>query len=251
MRKTFLLGLVGVLMLTGAAFAGEVRIGAGAAATENIFKKIKAPFEQATGITLTLEAGGPVDGFKKMDTGSLDAVVAGVEFNEWIAMLEKEGYKVADKAAYMHQDIGKDIIKVIVNKSVSVASLSQEQLKGIFTGKIMNWSEVGGADAEIGVVFGKQIQGTQNTFKKAIMGGEEYASDRIEVATADDVKKKVVEVPGSIGLAPLSLADDTVTVPQIPEVGRTIVIATKGAPKEAVQKVIDYIKGDGQALITK
>ncbi len=249
--KKVCLAFAMMCLVSGFAFADEVRIGAGAAATENIFKKIKGPFEQASGTTLILEAGGPVDGFKKMDAGSLDAVVAGVEFNEWIAMLEKDGYKIADKAVYQYEPISKDVIKVIVNKSAALTSLSKEQLKGIFTGKIMNWSEVGGPDMEIGIVFGKQIQGTQNTFKKMAMDGEEYADDRIEVATADDVKKKVVEVPGAVGLAPLSLADDAVSVPQVPEVGRDIIIVTKGTPSAVVQKVIDYIKGDGQALIVK
>ncbi len=248
-KKALCLGIMGVCLAAGAAFAEEVRIGAGAAATENIFKKIQAPFEQATGVTLFIESSGPIDGFKKMDAGGLAAVVAGVEFNEWIAMLEKDGYKVADKAAYVQQVIGKDIIKVIVNKEIAVASLSKEQLKGVFTGKITNWSELGGLDMEIGVIFAEQIQGTQNMVKKVVMDGEEYTGDRIEVATADDVKKKVVETPGSIGLVPQSLADEAVTVPAIPEIGRTIILATKGVPNPAVQKVLDYIKGDGQALI--
>lgn len=49
--------------------------------------------------------------------------------------------------------IAKSPIVLIVHKSNPVHNLSFEQLQGIMSGEIRNWSEVGGADLEIGNVM--------------------------------------------------------------------------------------------------
>ena len=48
--------------------------------------------------------------------------------------------------------IAKDGVTFLVHKENPINSLSNDQLKGIYTGKINNWSEVGGKDAEIIVI---------------------------------------------------------------------------------------------------
>ncbi|WP_054696526.1 substrate-binding domain-containing protein [Geotalea toluenoxydans] len=45
--------------------------------------------------------------------------------------------------------IGYDAVTVFVHKNNPIKNLSKEQLKGIFTGKIKNWKEVGGKNAPI------------------------------------------------------------------------------------------------------
>ena len=45
--------------------------------------------------------------------------------------------------------IAYDALAVVVHPSNKVSNLTREQLEGIFTGKIKNWKEVGGADMKI------------------------------------------------------------------------------------------------------
>ena len=60
----------------------------------------------------------------------------------------------------------------VVSKNVKVDDLSLEQLKGIFSGQITNWKEVGGDDAKIVVLNRKAGSGTRATFEAAVFGDE-------------------------------------------------------------------------------
>jgi len=243
---------IAVLMLIGFssyALAEEIKVGAGAAPTENVFKKIKEPFEKASGIQLVLISNGPVEALKDLDKGLLDVASGGVTFPDWMAMMEKAGYRVPDKNAYKYRVIGKDIVKVIVNKDNTVKKLSREQLKDIFTGKTTNWREVGGKDMPITVVWGSKIPGTNAVFMKQIAGGEAVTKKVQESTTAPEIKKLVTSIPGAVGLGPVSIVDASIAIPELPEVGRPITAITKGVPSSNALKLFDFIRGEGQKYL--
>jgi phosphate transport system substrate-binding protein len=60
--------------------------------------------------------------------------------------------------------IARDGVCVILHKSNPVASLSDEQVAGIYTGKLSNWKEVGGKDASITVVNKAEGRSTLELF---------------------------------------------------------------------------------------
>ena len=239
------------LVFCGPAAAEEVKIGTGAAATENIFNRIKEPLAKEHVVTLNVISGGPVQALKDLDGGQVEAAVGGVTFPDWMTMMEKEGYAIADKSVYKHRVIGKDLVKVMTHKDTGVTTLSKEQLAGIFSGKIKNWSEVGGADKAVALILGTKIPGTQGVFQKQILDGQEYGKPAIEGTTADDLKTKVIATSGGVSVAALAQIDATVNGPAIPEVGRPITLITKGPPSPGLQKMLDFIAGPGQQLIAK
>jgi phosphate transport system substrate-binding protein len=241
--------IVGSVM--GTALAEEVKVGAGAAATENIFNKISEPMEKANGVKLTVISSGPVQALKDLDTGAVEAAAGGLTFPDWMAMMEKEGYAIPDKSIYKNRVIGKDVVKILTNKDVIVTALSKEQLTAIFTGKAKNWSEVGGPNKPIVVIVGTKIPGTNTVFQKQAMNGEPYTKDAVEGTTIDDLKARVAATSGAVSLGATGQIDATINAPSIPEIGRPITLITKGAPSAGLQKMLDFISGPGQTLIAK
>jgi len=69
---------------------------------------------------------------------------------------------------------GDKMISVIINPENPVRELTQEELKGIFTGRIKNWSEVGGIDSPIRPLIVKSSSETRNVFRQKVLGSEEY-----------------------------------------------------------------------------
>ena len=69
-----------------------------------------------------------------------------------------------------------DGLSVYVNSENPIKALSMEELEGIFTGKIKNWKEVGGADASINVYSRENSSGTYEFFKEHVLKGKDFAS---------------------------------------------------------------------------
>lgn len=246
-----LTAVIVLVTLSSVALAEEIKVGAGAAPTENIFNKIKEPLEKATGIKLTVISNGPEIALKDLDKGLVDAAAGGVTFADWMGMMDKGGYKIPDKNVYKYRVIGKDNVKVLVNKENPVKKLSKEQLKDIFTGKKVNWKDVGGKDMPIVVVWGNKIPGTNTVFMTQIMGGEPFTKKVQESTTAAEIKKQVAALPGAVGIGPASIIDSSIGAPETPEVGRPITFITKGAPSPSVLKMLDFIRGEGQKYVAK
>jgi phosphate transport system substrate-binding protein len=65
--------------------------------------------------------------------------------------------------------IGRDALVFIVNEDNPIESLTTDQLIGIYTGEITNWSEVGGADLPIVAFQRPETSGSQSLFMKLLM----------------------------------------------------------------------------------
>jgi phosphate transport system substrate-binding protein len=230
-------------------YAADLKIGAGAAPTENILKPLKGAFESASGINLAIIDSGPKNALLDLDRGMVEAAAAGLNFNDWMALMKKEGVEVKDPSLYQSVTIGKDKVVVFTNKANKVSALTPEQIKGIFSGDIASWKEVGGDDQPILVVWGKMTQGTNNMFAKKFMGDKAVSKEVIDATTAADVRQNVVSNPSAVGIGPQAIIDASVKVLQTPELARDITLVTKGKPSPNVQKLLDFIKGDGQKLI--
>ena len=83
----------------------------------------------------------------------------------------KEELKEAN-AQLEQKPIGRDALVFIVNENNPVKSLTRQQLKDIYAGKITNWKEVGGADAEIVAYQRNETSGSQVMMENVVMDGQ-------------------------------------------------------------------------------
>lgn len=94
-----------------------------------------------------------------------------------------------------------DSLVIIVNPDNGVETVSIEDLKGIYSGAITNWNQLGGADLPVQVVTHREGSGTLAVFQKRIFGKEAPATP--EGATVggnnNEIAAFVNENPGAIG----------------------------------------------------
>ena len=87
----------------------------------------------------------------------------------------------------------------IVNASVDIDDISTEQLKGIFTGEITDWEEVGGTKGTINVINREAGSGTRATFEDAVLAGAEVPDSFRPVAEVDSSGTVVEQVAATEG----------------------------------------------------
>jgi phosphate transport system substrate-binding protein len=250
MNKIFISFTIVTFLLTMSDFASaeEIKVGAGQAPTVNILKPIKEHFEKATGINLVIITGSPKDALMILEMGHVEAALGGLRFEDWLKYMKQEGAEIKDPSGFRHMIVGEDKIKVLIHKDNPVSKLTKDQLKGIFTGKITNWNEVGGKDIPISVVWTKNLGGN-TIFTKKILDVPLLRKDILEAEDSPMAKELVQSDPSAIAIGPLGIIDDTIKSPETPEIKRPITIITQGEPSPNVQKLIDFIKGEGQKYI--
>jgi phosphate transport system substrate-binding protein len=187
---------------------------------------------------------GPRVALMELEKGKVDAALGGLGFEDWMNFMEAEGVGVRDPSLLQHVTVGKDKIKVLIHRDNPVANLTKEQLKGIFTGKITNWKDVGGKDMPLIVVWTKFLGGNY-LFAKTILDSHPLTKDIVEVGTSVDARQMVSSTPGAIGIGPLAVVSEIVKSPKTPEVERPITLITKGKPSPNVKILIDFIKEKG------
>ncbi len=102
-----------------------------------------------------------------------------------------------------------DGIAVIVNPANTVEDLDIETIAKIYTGEITNWSEVGGADAEIVLVGREAGSGTRSGFEE-LTETVDKCKYRQELTSTGDVITAVAQNPNAIGYASLASVKDSV-----------------------------------------
>lgn len=161
-----------------------------------------------------------------------------------------------------------DGIAVCTHKDNTVTNLTVQQLKDIYTGKVTNWSELGGKDAPIIVVGREAGSGTRGAFEELLKIENECAYAN-ELDTTGAVMAKVGSTPGAIGYVSLDVIDNSVLALSLEGVeptaenikagsyclSRPFIMATKGeitAQNELVQAWFAYVMSDeGQEVAKK
>lgn len=144
--------------------------------------------------SITIVGGGTGVGVSALMEGTTDIAMASRELKTK-EKLELKGAKKDVKEAL----IAFDALSVIVNPKNKVNQLTREQLEGIFTGKITNWKEVGGADAKIVAYSRETSSGTYEFFKEEVLNKKNYASGILMMPATGSIVQSVGQTEGAIG----------------------------------------------------
>ena len=189
--KNVLAGIaLGTVGIAAAASAEELNI-VGTGSGVEILKALGAAFtQQRADVTILVpESIGSSGGINAVgrDEAVLGRVSRGLKEDEQSFGLTYVAY-------------AKNPIVMYVNKSANVTQLTVQQILDIYSGKVVNWSEVGGADAKIRVVTREKGDSSLDVLNASLPGFKEIAiTEKAKTTFSDpETESVVMKTPGAI-----------------------------------------------------
>ncbi len=234
---------------------GIIKISGGTAHIPVLKEAVKRIMTFNPDIQITVAGGGSGAGIKQVGEGLVNIGNSGRKPTD--TEINKYGLQMFKWAI--------DGVGVVVNPKNPVKALTQAQLIDIFSGKISNWSQLGGLSKSINVYTRDAASGTRSVFwKKALKKGD-ITQRAAFVVSNGAMKSAVATDPYSIGYVSVGHIDLTVAavaldgiVPTLDtvktgsyKVSRGLYSNTKGTPDGLTRKLIEYLmSSEGQELVT-
>ena len=207
----------------------------GSTSMEKVIGALSEAFMEANSkVTVTYNPTGSGTGIQAVQEGRCDIG------------LSSRGLKDEEKASGLKETIlAYDGIAVIVNPANPVEDLTLAQIADIYTGKITNWSELGGSDSEIVLIGREAGSGTRSGFEE-IVEVKDLCQYRQELSSTGDVIATVAQNPGAIGYASLASVKDTVKAVKVGSVTPSEETVKDGS--YAIQRPFVLVTKEGVAL---
>ena len=276
MKKKSLKLIVGALLITmiGGAFVGcgssegeeggTVTLSGSSALLPLVEASIDGFIEKNPGYEINAQAGGSGAGLTQVLDGSVNIGNSDIFANEKLE--EDKAKELVD-----HKVVAQGFA-IVVNEAAGVKELTKHQIQDVFSGKVKNWKEVGGADKEIFLIHRPSSSGTRATFVKTVLGGDKNLENDSLGSVQDSsgaVAKAMAQNDGAVSYLALSyLSSDEaksmvkVAIDGVEASKENITTGkypfwswghmyTKGEPTAEAKKFIDYIMSEDNKKVVE
>lgn len=225
-------------------------------------------------VSIAVTGGGSGTGIASLINGTVDLA------NASRAMKENEIEDArANGVEPMEHTVAIDALAIILHPDNPVSELTIDQLADIYTGRITNWAEVGGNDADIVLLSRETNSGTHVYFLEEVVrrgdpnNKDIFAPQTLLMPSSVGITSEIRRNPNAIGYDGLGYVDaahekivaiaDTAAGPFVmPTVetaasgaytlARDLYMYTAGEPAGAVGEFLAWILGpQGQAIVTQ
>jgi phosphate transport system substrate-binding protein len=222
-------------------------------------------------VTIAVTGGGTGTGIAALINGTVDIA------NASRAMKKSEIEQArAQGIEPIERKVAIDALAVIVNPHNPVNQLTINQLSDLFTGRITNWTEVGGLDAPVVLVSRETNSGTHVYFlEEVVRRGEKenkdiFAPQTLLMPSSEGITSEIRRNPNAIGydglgyvtehekvLAVAHKAGDPYILPSVETasnrsypLSRDLFMYTAGTPQGEVAAYLDWVVGpEGQTIV--
>jgi len=153
-------------------------------------------------------------------TGSGDGITnAGITYQ--IGMSSRDLTPAEQGRGLRVEVVAIDGIAVIVNSGNAVSNLTVDQIRGIYTGTITNWNQVGGRNAAIAVVSREEGSGTRGAFEELVGFQGRLLANANQLTSTGAILANVTQNPDAIGYISLGSVNDTIKAISVAGVAAT------------------------------
>jgi phosphate transport system substrate-binding protein len=155
---------------------------------------------QSANIVVEISGGGSAEGLAALARGDVDLAAVSRSLDE--AGLGTE---------LVVTPVGSDGIAIIVHRRNPVRSLGMDELRRLFTGEVLDWSDLGGEAGLPVIVVREEGSGTRSEFERLVMSDSPTSSDAIVMPTTQSAVRYVAAHEAAVGYVAGGSVDATVT----------------------------------------
>ena len=224
-------------------------------------------------VRISVTGGGSGTGIAALINGTVDIANASRKIkDEEIAEAQSKGVEPLEHI------IARDAIAVIVNQENPVSELTLQQISDIYSGKITNWSEVGGEDRPIVKLSRETNSGTHVYFLETVLrlGNKEdktlFSTDTLLLPSSEGIISEVRSNPNAIGYDGLGYVPEDLKMIAIAEeaggayvlpaiatvndktypIARDLYMYTDGEPTGVVKDYLDWmLSAEAQEIVAE
>ena len=217
---------------------------------------VTAYLNDRTHVTIQMERAANAErALEALRAGQSDLASA-----SWLPSGEKTG------GTLWYRPFVRDSIAVIIHPANPVGGLTLLQLRDIFQGRTLFWTDLGGPVLDIIPVSREDGAGTRLSFESLVMRGRDVAPTAVIMSGSKAVVEYVSATPGAIGyvasawLAPavnlLSVEGVTPSPASVTDgrylLARPFFLVARAEPTDGVAEFVEWVKeGEGQAVIKR
>lgn len=237
--------------LSISAFAAEEIVINGSTTVLPVMQKAAENYMAAhPGTVLIISGGGSGNGIKALTDGLCQIAMSSRDMKDnEIKLAKNRGVNP------LRIPVAVDALLPIVHPSNKLAGLTIEQLRGIYSGRIKNWKELGGPDKKITVISRDTSSGTYETWDERIMNKEKVTPAALLQASNGAVVQAVSKNPNAIGYIGFGYMDKSIKGLDVNHtkataetalsgawpIARELFLFTNGEPAGEVKKLMDYM----------
>ncbi|MDA8433959.1 MAG: substrate-binding domain-containing protein [Nitrospiraceae bacterium] len=170
----------------GRAAAADYITGSGCSVSNvGYLSELAKEYEMRTGTKVFVRGGGSVIGIEDLRRGKVDFAAA------------CRGREGGDPQDIQFVQVAWDVLVFIVNPSNPVDTISLDQVRGIYSRRFANWSQLKGADMSIRTFIArprKGLSGVEASISRMVLGGKEpAASANIVAVSSSGIAEQMVE----------------------------------------------------------
>lgn len=189
--------------------------------------------------------------YKDIVDGKADIIICAAPSDEQLQYAKDNGVELE------LVPVGSDAFVFIVNAGNPVDNITIDQIRGIYSGKITNWKELGGKNTPIAAMRRNKNSGSQTALEK-IMGDTPIRPDYTALFGSPigfSFRYYVTGMLGEGGVKILTIngiapTAETIADGTYPVAGNIYAIYRKGETNENVQKAIDFmLSPEGQKIV--
>jgi phosphate transport system substrate-binding protein len=239
-RRALVIALAAFLALGATAQARTVAIHGSTTVSAAVLVPHKDDIEKASGETLDIVANGSGRGLADLFAGKTDIAMISAPLAAEAAAANAKTPGSVDPAKLVVHSIGEAKVAFVVNAGNPVTQLTMAQITGILSGKITNWSEVGGGDQPIVIVAAGPGDGVRSVVESKLLDGTSIQAKVREMPNAPQIAQVLAQLPSAFGVTSIASVRPGVTILKTDQtLGQPLSLVTLGPASPDATKVIE------------